>query len=328
MVKRTAPHVLYYDTLAASLPDLSGKVVAITGCTSGMGLVLAETAAGRGASVIMLNRPSDRAEAALARVRMLGEARFVACDLTSFASVRAAGQALRGMLGETGLDMLVNNAGLMGLPDRATEDGFDVQMQANHLGHFLLVSEVWPLLDRAASLREEARVVNHSSGARNAPKRALERRFLEPKGGDLGGDRWPGMGKWVRYQQSKRANLLFTYALQNRAEAREGNRVKVLCAHPGPCDSGLQAKTAGTTVLDRYILRRTLNEAQSLQDGTCGLARAAFEPGVRGGQFYGPDAVKRTGPAELLPEERNPEAEAMLWEASLKATGVKDFFGE
>ncbi|MGI3169631.1 SDR family NAD(P)-dependent oxidoreductase [Pseudooceanicola sp. C21-150M6] len=329
MAKRTAPDVLYYDNLAAGLPDQSGKVVAITGCTSGMGLVLAKTAAQKGARVIMLNRPSDRADRALAEIRAIGAAELVPCDLTDFASVRAAGAALRALLDGIGLDVLVNNAGLMGLPDRATKDGYDIQMQANHLGHFLLVHEVWPLLDLAAERHGEARVVNHSSGARNSPKRALIPAYLEAKGGHLGGDRWPGMGKWVRYQQSKLANLLFTYALQDQAAARAGNRVKVLCAHPGPCDSGLQAKTSaagGTTILDRYILNRTLKEAQSQQDGTCGLARAAFEPEVKGGDFFGPDAVERIGPALLLPAERDAAGEALIWRASLAATGVNAFF--
>ncbi|OWU86299.1 short-chain dehydrogenase [Oceanicola sp. 22II-s10i] len=329
MPARAPLKTLHYHDLVASLPDLAGRTVAITGCTSGMGLILAHTAAAKGARVLMINRPSDRADRALAEIRATGaEAHAVPCDLLSFDSVRAAGPVLDSLCGETGLDVLVDNAGLMGLADEATGDGFDVQMQANHLSHFLLVHLAWPHLETAAALRGEARVVNHSSGARNSPKRPLTRKYLEPNGGNLGGDGWPGMQKWVRYQQSKLANLLFTYALQDRAGAREGNAVKVLCAHPGPTDSGLQAKSApgGTTILDRYILRRTLNEAHSVEDGTCGLARAAFEPGVAGGEFYGPDAKARTGPALRLPAERDEMAEAMLWQASLAATGISDFF--
>lgn len=324
------PVTKLYPALVGSFPDQSRKTVAITGCTSGMGLILAHTAARKGARVIMINRPSDRADKALAEVRATGaEAEAVPCDLLSFASVRAAGPLLDAVLAESGLDVLVNNAGLMGMPDQATVDGYDVQMQANHLSHFLLSHLVWPHLDTAAKLRGEARVVNHSSGARNAPKRPLEQAYLEAKGGRLGGDRWPGMGKWVRYQQSKLANLMFTYALQSKAEARPENRVKAICAHPGPTNSGLQAKSSdrGTTMLDRYILNRTLKEAQSVEDGTCGLARGAFDPSAKGGDFFGPDAKARIGEALRLPPERNPAAEAMLWEQSLKATGVRSFFG-
>ncbi|WP_109465419.1 SDR family NAD(P)-dependent oxidoreductase [Albibacillus kandeliae] len=323
------PATLHFDELVATLPTQDGKVVAITGCTSGMGFVLACTAARLGARVVMLNRPSERADRALAEVQRLGTADLVPCDLASLASVRAAGVTLRERLGDTGLDVLVNNAGVMGMTDLATEDGFDLQMQANHLSHFLLVHEVWPLLEEAAQQRGEARVVNHSSGARNRPDAEMRQPYLERNGGHLGGDRWPGFQKWRRYQQSKLANLLFTYALQDHADQRPGNGVKALCAHPGPADSGLQAKTTragGTTILDRYIINSTLKIAQSQEDGTCGLARAAFDPGAKGGDFFGPDAKTRTGPALLLPPERDPAGEKMLWDASLASTGITRFF--
>lgn len=324
------PEIRYYSSLIASFPDQSGKTIAITGCTSGIGLILARSAARKGARVIMVNRPSARADKALAELKATGaEAHLVPCDLLSFASVRAAKPMLDDLLGDSGLDVLVNNAGLMGMPDEATEDGYDIQMQANHLSHFLLTHLVWPHLETAAATRGEARVVNHSSGARNNPKRPLDPEFLMAKGGHLGGDRWPGMGKWVRYQQSKLANLMFTYALQTEADKRPDNRVKAICAHPGPTNSGLQAKSSrrDTTILDRYILNRTLKEAQSVEDGTCGLARGTFDPSAKGGDFFGPDAKARTGEALRLPPERAPDSEALIWDASLKATGVTSFFG-
>ena len=86
---------------------------------------------------------------------------LVECDLMSFDSVRKAGAQLRGELAN-GLDVLCNNAGVMTVKDEATVDGCDTQMQTNHLSHFLLTAEVWTLLEKAASLRGEARVVNHS----------------------------------------------------------------------------------------------------------------------------------------------------------------------
>ena len=331
MSRRTPPETRHFPDLVASLPAMDGKTVLITGCSSGMGLVLARTCGRLGARVIMLNRPSQRADAALAFLQKEGsDALSVPCDLLSFASVRAAGATLRRHLEDTGADVLCNNAGIMGMPDTASPDGFDVQMQANHLSHFLLTHEVWPLLEKAASARGEARVVNHSSGARNRPKRPLLAQYLGPNGGKLGGDGFPGMQKWIRYQQSKLANLMFTYALADHAGARPGNTVKSLCAHPGPVDSGLQGKTAqagGTRLLDRYVLASTLKIAQSTEDGTCGIARCACEPGIENGSFYGPDAEKRTGPAVLLTPERNKAWEDLVWKESLKATGIGDFFG-
>jgi len=319
-----------YPAFVATLPSMAGKTVAITGCTSGTGLVLARTCGDLGARVVMLNRPSPRADSALKALTEQGiDAVHVPCDLQSFDNVRAAAVRLKDACAG-GVDVLCNNAGVMGLPDLATGDGYDVQMQSNHLSHFLLTSQTWPLLEAAADARGEARVVNHSSGARRG--KPLDPAYLQANGGDLGGDGFPGMGKWRRYQQSKLANLLFTYALYDKiAEQRPGYTltIKSLCAHPGPTDSGLQAKTAdagGTRLLDRYILRRTLRAAQSVEDGALGITRASSEPGISSPGFYGPSGAGQGGPAELLPPERNPRGEALLWEKSLKATGVTSFF--
>jgi NAD(P)-dependent dehydrogenase (short-subunit alcohol dehydrogenase family) len=312
---------------------MAGKTVAVTGCTSGTGRVLAGTCGDLGARVVMLNRPSERAQAALSALTNRNiDAVFVPCDLQSFASVRSAAAKLA----ETcpgGIDVLCNNAGVMGLPDVATGDGFDVQMQSNHLSHFLLTSLVWPLLETAAAARGEARVVNHSSGARRTPATPLQAASLGRNGGHLGGDGFPGLGRWKRYQQSKLANLLFTYALHDHIAAERpsfASTIKSLCANPGPTDSGIQAKAAeagGTRLLDQFILWRTLRAAQSVEDGTLGITRASCEPGVPGAGFFGPTVLGRGGPAELLPAERNPEGERLLWTASLEATGLSRFFG-
>ncbi|MBU1286329.1 MAG: SDR family NAD(P)-dependent oxidoreductase [Alphaproteobacteria bacterium] len=322
----------YFDKLIASFPSMQGKTVAITGCSSGMGLILARACGEHGARIVMLNRPSKGAQAALEDIQRAGiNAIGIECDLSSFEKVRHAGAELRRRLGDSGCDVLCNNAGVMGLEDLATEDGFDVQMQTNHLSHFLLTHEVWPLLEKAEQLRGEARVVNHSSGARRAPSRPLQAKYLQAKGGRLGGNGLLGFNKWVRYQQSKLANLMFTYALHEHAGQRPDNRIKSLCAHPGPTDSGLQGKTAssgGTLLLDRYILSKALKNAHSAEDGTCGLARCVMEPGVESGAFFGPEGQSQPGPAVLLPSERDPAAEALLWDESLKATGIRNFFEE
>jgi len=112
---------------------------------------------------------SSRADAALSTLNALGapgKAIAVPVDLMSFDSLRAAGKKLRADFSANGIDVLCNNAGVMAVKDEATVDGCDVQMQTNHLSHFLLTAEVWPLLERAAEKNGEARVVNHSSDAR------------------------------------------------------------------------------------------------------------------------------------------------------------------
>ena len=133
----------WYPAFAAALPDAAfvGKTYAVTGCTSGTGFVLATTAAKRGAHVVLLNRASQRATAALDAVRAVAapgaRVTSIECDLGSFASVRRAAEVLRADLAEGGLDVLCCNAGVMALPDEATVDGYDVQMQTVRACHML-----------------------------------------------------------------------------------------------------------------------------------------------------------------------------------------------
>ena len=171
------------DVIAKHTRDMSGRVAAVTGTTSGTGYVCARELARRGATVILLNRPSERSTAAQARLREEvpdGAFETVDCDLQDFASVRQAAADLRGKTDR--LDVLCNNAGVMALPDQATGDGYDVQIQTNCISHFLLTAELWPLLVQS----DDGRVVNHTSMARLGPP--LEARYFGQNGGDLGGD--------------------------------------------------------------------------------------------------------------------------------------------
>jgi NAD(P)-dependent dehydrogenase (short-subunit alcohol dehydrogenase family) len=150
--------------------DMTGRIVAVSGTTSGTGYVCARELARLGATVLLLNRESERAITALERLRSeVPDGRFEAipCDLQSFASVRAAAEAIQAK--HDRLDVLCNNAAVMALPDQATGDGYDVQMQTNSISPFLLTKELLPLLRKS----DDGRVVNHSSGARlGAPARS------------------------------------------------------------------------------------------------------------------------------------------------------------
>ena len=318
------------SALLPTLPSMAGKTVAITGCTSGTGLILAQRCGALGAQVLMLNRPSARSAAALRTLRAQRvDARFIPCDLASLASVRAAIDQLNAAC-PNGLDVLCNNAGIMAVPSRVTVDGFDLQMQTNHLSHFLLSSGAWPLLERAVGARGEARVVNHSSGARRGGD--LQARYLAKDPAKLGGDGFLGLGKWRRYQQSKLANLLFTYNLHDAIALQRpelAGKVKSLCAHPGPTQTELQAKTlasGGIGWLDRLIVRAIVKQAHSVDAGAMGLVRACCAKDVASLDFYGPIGRGRAGPAVLLPAERNAIGEALVWADSLHSTGLSDFF--
>ncbi len=328
-LRRQIPAV-HFPAFRRSLPSMAGKTVAITGTTSGTGQVAAHTLAGLGATVLLLNRPSPRADAALREVlaaHPLARAVGVACDLQSFDSVRRAAARVRELCPD-GLDALCNNAGVMALRDQATPDGFDVQMQTNHLSHFLLTAEVFERLERAASARGEARIVNHSSIARMSPSRRLRPEYLEKRGGRLGGD---GRGlfvngaRWLRYNQSKLANAAFTAALHERL-ARRGSAVKALVAHPGVADTELQVTSVREGGMVASVTAPFMRLAQSMEDGAIGILGCLCLPGMPSGTFYGPGSsfLAFRGPARPFALESfydNPATREVLWSKSCEAVG-------
>ena len=317
-----------YEEYKASLPNMKDKTVVITGCTSGTGLVLARTLAAAGAQILMLNRPSKRADDALKEVQALTDrVSFIECDLMSFASVRKAADAVKQTLASQGLDVLCNNAGISTAPDQATSDGFDLQMQTNHLSHFLLTQQLWPLLLKAADLRGESRVVNHSSGYRHEHKQPFDLKYYGKNSGNLGGDEEsfmetitfhpPGL---ERYCHSKLANVIFTYALDDRI--REKNlKVKALVANPGFTATRLVANSERLRSWSDFMARL----AQSEEDGTLGILRCCCDPAAKSGDFFSPPGGSlATGPALLMPREDDlitKEMRQQVWRASEEAIG-------
>lgn len=339
------------DFVEKELPSLRDKTVAITGCTSGTGLVAAKAAVRKGAkNVLMLNRPSERAAAAESAVKeeIIGAAssddddddskkrtttsvETIPCDLQDFNSVRQAADAIKSKY--EAVDVLCNNAGVMALDDVATKaDGYDVQIQTNHLSHFLLTKELFPLLKRAGELRGEARVVNHSSMARNGPGGKLEAKYFEKTGGDgsLGGNgssMFLGGAKWVRYHQSKLANTVFTLALRDKFEASSNCGVKAVVAAPGLAATNLQVTTAESGGMD-FTSMWIMRMSQSAEDGTMPLLKACFCPSVSNGDFYEPrDRGHMVGPAVKVEYDKlslDEESRRMLWEKSEDACGKFD----
>ena len=290
------------DVLKNHGQDMTGKVVAITGTTSGTGYVCARELAKQGATVILLNRKSERAEKSLQQLQAEvpeGNFDWVNCDLQSLDSVRNAMQTIQSKYNV--VDVLVNNAGVMALQDQATADGYDVQMQTNVLSHFLITKELFPLLRKSA----QGRVVNHSSMARLGPP--LEAQYFEAKGGSLGGDgteeeniRFQGP-RWARYHQTKLANAAFTYGLKQKLEEANITNVISLLAHPGLALTNLQVTTAADGGMDNNS--GFMNQAQTAEDGATGIIRAAMDPEAKSGHFYGPAAGWTGYPDELPPEE-------------------------
>jgi len=314
------------DVIRNHEKDMSNKVVVITGTTSGTGFVCARELAKKGATLILLNRKSERSEKALKQLKeAVPGANFDAidCDLQDLSSVRKAIDAIKSRYDV--IDVLINNAGVMALKDQATKDGYDVQMQTNVISHFLLTKELLPLLRKSKG----GRIVNHSSMARLGGP--LKKEYFEKNGGNLGGDeaddesesfRGP---RWERYHQTKLANAVFTYALKKKLEEANINHVIPLLAHPGLARTNLQLTTAVDGGMDADS--EFMNQAQSAEDGATGIIRAAMDPEAKSGNFYGPSAGWKGYPDLLPPEELllDESNRKVFWDGCEKAVGKFDF---
>jgi len=322
------PETKYFPDFCEKLPALTDQTIAITGCTSGTGLIAAQTSAQKGAAyVIMLNRPSERAQKAEAAVQeVAAEGTIVEsypCDLQDMASVQACIAQIKKK--HQAIDVLCNNAGVMALDDYATKDGYDVQMQTNHLCHFLLTKELFPLLERAAELRGSARIVHHSSLARNGGP--LKAEYFGKNGGNLGGNSngiFMNGARWERYHQTKLANAIFTYALWEKLTAAKSKVIAAVAA-PGLSNTNLQKTTAKTGGMDGAMWIMKLS--QSAEDGTMPLLAAMLDPSTENGDFWEPSHMAFYGPPKKVPHDKNTkdaEQGKMLWDESEKACGKFD----
>lgn len=312
---------------------MAGKTVVITGTTSGTGKIAALTVAGLGAKVLVLNRASTRSAESFAKLTASlpdADVHQVECDLQSFASVEAAAERVKELCPE-GVHVLCNNAGVMALADVGTTDGFDVQMQTNHLSHFLLTRELMPLLERAAEASGDARVVNHSSVARMSPQKVLLPEYLEKKGGQLGGDGSAFQSalfrgaRWQRYNQSKLANCAFTAALHERLRKKD-SKVKALVAHPGFANTNLQQTSVREGGMGKALTGIMMRFSQSIEDGAMGILSCMCLPEAQSGQFYGPGSKSsslkgKAIPFDLEPFYDNAESRKLLWDKSVAAIG-------
>ena len=321
-----------YPALVKELPQGDGKVFVITGTTSGTGYFAARTVAAKGGTAVLLNRPSQRATDALTKLQSeVPGATFVPidCDLQSFDSVRKAISEIKSKY--TKIYCLANNAGIMATPDEATVDGYDTQMQTNHLSHFLLTAELLPLLEAYAKENGDARVVNHSSIGRLGTKnKCLEKPYLEKNGGNLGGNSVTAMGGgacYERYYQTKLANSVFTYGLHNVLKEK-GSKVKSIAAHPGVSSTSLATHLV-QGCFGQFMVNRILTPLffQSAEDGAAGLLYGMMHPKAESGILYGPAKDGFRGPA--VPNhpprdyEVDPDSIEMLWSTSEAATGAK-----
>jgi NAD(P)-dependent dehydrogenase (short-subunit alcohol dehydrogenase family) len=302
---------------AAAIGDLTGTNAIVTGANSGLGFETVAQLAAHGATVTLAVRDADRGAAAVQRMRTRlpdADLRVGVLDLASLASISAFAEEFAA--GHRRLDLLVNNAGVMNLPERRTADGFEMQFGTNHLGHFALTGRLLPLL----AAGPDARVVTLSSTVHRIGRMNFD---------DLmGAKRYRA---WPAYGQSKLANLLFTTELQRRAAAA-ALPLRAMAAHPGFALTNLQ--TAGPAMrgakassrVSRLTAALTRRIAQPAEWGALPTLYAATMPGLVGNTFVGPDGFGQQHghpvPVTRSKRAQNTENARRLWTESERLTGV------
>ncbi|PYE15944.1 hypothetical protein DFR67_109172 [Williamsia limnetica] len=296
---------------AADVPDQKDRVAVITGGGTGLGYQIALVLAGRGAHAVLAVRDVTKGKAAAERILAIhpqAEVSVQILDLASQRSVEDAGTELSSRYPR--IDLLINNAGVMFPPRTVTVDGFELQFATNHLGHFaltgLLIGNMLPVTG--------SRVITVSSLGHKA-RGAID--F-----DDLNSEKKYSAGG--AYAQSKLANLLFTYELDQRLAARAHATTIAVAAHPGGANTDLTRHTPAKLRWLQALAARFL--FQSAEMGALPPLRAATDPAVTGSQYYGPDGfMEQRGHPVLVTsnaKSHNEEVAQRLWAVSEKLTGV------
>jgi NAD(P)-dependent dehydrogenase (short-subunit alcohol dehydrogenase family) len=293
-------------------PSLKGKTALVTGGNIGLGFETVKALASKGAHVLLAARNEEKGKAAVAEVQKLipnAQVELLRLDLASQRSIRAAAAEVGKKFSQ--LDFLINNAGIMAMPEMKTEDGFESQFGVNHLGHWSLTGL---LMDNLLAA-EQARVVTVTSTAHHL---VWNIDFDDPH---LRNKYAP----WKAYAQSKLANYFFALGLHNEFK-KSGKQAMSLLAHPGLSHTNLQVETfdrgaagwAGT--VSKYLAARVGMEPS---EGARPQIRAALDPKAKGGQFYSPRFGNNGAPVKHpILRTRNKTNIRKLWELSEKETGI------
>jgi NAD(P)-dependent dehydrogenase (short-subunit alcohol dehydrogenase family) len=290
------------------IPDQTGRTAVITGANTGLGYETAAALAAKGAHVVLAVRNTDKGQAAADLISRRSPGASVAVqelDLTSLASIRAAAEQLRAA--HDSIDLLINNAGVMFTPRSTTKDGFELQFGTNHLGHFAFTGL---LLDHIVAA-PGSRVVTVSSVGHRFARNGI--RF-----DDLQWEK--DYSRVGAYGQAKLANLMFTYELQRRLR---GTGTIAAAAHPGGSRTEL---TRNLPPLLGAVTKLAEPLFQPAEMGALPQLRAATDPGVIGGQYFGPDGFgEQRGYPVVVASTRvshDIAAQKRLWTVSEELTGV------
>ena len=296
----------------AKTPPLKGKTALVTGGNIGLGFETVKALASKGAHVLLAARNEEKGKAAVTEVQKLvpnARVELLRLDLASQRSIRTAAAEVGKKFSQ--LDFLINNAGIMAMPEMKTEDGFESQFGVNHLGHWSLTGL---LMDNLLAA-EQARVVTVTSTAHHLVWNIdFDDPHLRKK-----------YAPWKAYAQSKLANYFFALGLDNEFK-NAGKKAMSLLAHPGLSHTNLQVETfdkgaAGWTgTLSKYLAAHVGMEPG---EGARPQIRAALDPEAKGGQFYSPRFGNNGAPVKHpILRTRNKTNIRKLWELSEKETGI------
>jgi len=298
------------------IPSQRGRLAVVTGATGGLGYETALALAAAGAEVVLAGRNETRGANALARLRAVhpdAKVRFERLDLASLASVAAFAQTL--LAAGRGLDLLVNNAGVMALPERReSADGFELQFATNYLGHFGLTARLLPLLRRG----DAARMVNVSSLA--ATLKTINLADLQSQHAYV---------PFQTYGMTKLTMLMFALEFQRRSEVA-GWGIEGLAAHPGFARTDIISNGPASSGLRGALWRRTksflLPMSPPAGPAALPILFAATSPDAKGGGYYGPsrifEIIGPPGAARLPKRALDRAAASQLWETSERLAGV------
>eukprot|EP00730_Choanoeca_flexa_P012771 TRINITY_DN4604_c0_g1_i1.p1 TRINITY_DN4604_c0_g1~~TRINITY_DN4604_c0_g1_i1.p1 ORF type:complete len:312 (+),score=75.16 TRINITY_DN4604_c0_g1_i1:112-1047(+) len=297
------------------VPDMKGKIVVVTGGNSGLGYESCRVLHNAGATVIMAARNEEKRADAIAKIlkannsKNSDQLKGYKLDLADLSSVRTFATAVQADFAR--IDILLNNAGVMALPESKTKDGFETQIGVNHLGHFVLAALLLPLLRKS----DNARVVQVSSLFHTL---ASTIKFDDFKGA-------ANYSKWNVYGQSKLANLLFVAELNRRLEVQGITNVKAYGAHPGFSLTNLQHRVGGIQgFLSHY---GGMIIAQSAAKGALPQLYAAVKEDLPRNSYIGPTWMgEMWGSPKHAKRSAAAKDEALakqLWDKSEEVTGVK-----
>lgn len=299
------------------LGDLSGKTYLITGANSGAGFQAARTLLKKNARVVMLNRSTEKSKAAIGELKQeigtAADVSFVRMDLAVLDSVReAAAEVLKTV---PRIDALINNAAIAQVPTRKlTVDGFESQLGTNHFGHFLLNGL---LFERIAE--SKGRIVIVASLGYNMGLRTINFDDMN----------WEeGYGANTAYSQSKLAQMMFGYELQDRLAAAGRNDVEVFVCHPGSSATSLISTSGNRTMRFIWWLMTKTPMVQTAEQGSypevmCATEKALTEQRA----LYGPTGTREfvgpVGKGTLNAHAYDKAVMARLWDVSEKAVGFE-----